>query len=69
MNFTNALKYEGRPCRRCGGTVRYVKNRHCINKGCNHLQLINLHHVRELVASSMDAETMVKQLRNMLLEK
>lgn len=34
--MSTVLKYEGRPCGRCGGTVRYSSNGHCVNFDCNH---------------------------------
>ncbi|ELM4096010.1 hypothetical protein RYG49_001276 [Salmonella enterica] len=32
FKFTrNGEKYEGHPCVKCGGTLRYVKTRHCVS--------------------------------------
>lgn len=60
-----ASKYEGTPCRRCGGTVRFKSNGHCVNKGCSYVTELHLYHVRELIASNTEPAQIVQYLREM----
>lgn len=62
-----AQKYEGSPCRRCGGTIRYKSNKHCINTECCHTADVHLYQIREVLKSAKQAEEIVIELKRMLL--